>query len=36
MKAIEKSKGNDLSRLLYALGIRQVGAKAGQSFGCTF
>lgn len=28
--AIEKSKGNDLSRLLYALGIRQVGAKAAE------
>ncbi len=28
--AIEKSKENDLSRLIYALGIRQVGAKAGK------
>ncbi len=28
--AIKRSKGNDLSRLLYALGIRQVGAKAGK------
>ncbi|MBU5627226.1 NAD-dependent DNA ligase LigA [Oscillibacter sp. MSJ-2] len=28
--AIEKSKGNDLSRLLYALGIRQVGVKAAK------
>lgn len=28
--AIEKSKGNDLGKLLYALGIRQVGAKAGR------
>ena len=28
--AIEKSKQNDLSKLLYALGIRQVGAKAGK------
>jgi len=30
LAAIEKSKGNDLSRLLYAFGIRQVGQKAGQ------
>ncbi len=28
--AIEKSRGNDLARLIYALGIRQVGAKAGK------
>lgn len=28
--AIEKSKGNDLGKLLYALGIRQVGVKAGR------
>ena len=28
--AIAKSKENDLSRLIYALGIRQVGAKAGK------
>lgn len=28
--AIEKSKGNDLGKLLYALGIRQVGEKAGR------
>ena len=28
--AIESSKQQDLSRLLYALGIRQVGAKAGK------
>ncbi len=28
--AVEKSKGNDLSRLLYAFGIRQVGQKAGK------
>lgn len=28
--AIEKSKENDLSRLLYALGIRQVGVKAAK------
>ncbi len=30
LKAIEKSKGNDLSRLLSALGIRQIGVKAAQ------
>lgn len=30
LRAIEKSKGNDLSRLLYAFGIRQVGAKAAK------
>ena len=30
LRAIEKSKENDLSRLLYALGIRQVGAKAAK------
>ena len=29
-EAIEKSKSNDLGKLLYALGIRQVGAKAGR------
>jgi DNA ligase (NAD+) len=28
--AIEKSKSNDLSRLIYALGIRQVGQKAAK------
>ena len=28
--AIERSKGNDLSKLLYALGIRQVGVKAAK------
>ena len=37
LASIEASKGNDLSRLIYALGIRQVGAKAGkllaQAFG---
>ena len=37
LASIEASKENDLSRLIYALGIRQVGAKAGkvlaQSFG---
>lgn len=31
MDAIEKSKVNDLSRLLYAFGIRQVGQKAAKS-----
>lgn len=30
LAAIENSKQQDLSRLLYALGIRQVGAKAGK------
>ena len=30
IKAIEKSKENDLSRLIYALGIRHVGEKAGK------
>ncbi len=30
LEAIERSKGNDLSRLLYAFGIRQVGQKAGK------
>ncbi len=28
--AIQESKGRDLSRLIYALGIRQVGAKTGK------
>lgn len=28
--SVEKSKGNDLSRLLFALGIRHIGAKAGK------
>lgn len=36
VRAIEKSKGNDLSRLLYALGIRQVGAKAGKVLAAHF
>lgn len=36
IKAIEKSKKNDLSRLLYALGIRQVGAKAGKVLAAHF
>ena len=30
LKAIEESKQQDLSRLIYALGIRQVGAKTGK------
>ena len=30
LSSIEESKKNDLSRLIYALGIRQVGAKAGR------
>lgn len=34
--AIEKSKGNDLSRLLFALGIRQVGQKAGKILAAHF
>ncbi|MCB6899956.1 NAD-dependent DNA ligase LigA [bacterium 210917-DFI.7.65] len=36
IEAIEKSKENDLSRLLYALGIRQVGAKAGHVLAAHF
>lgn len=31
INAIEKSKGNDLSKLLFALGIRHVGAKAAKT-----
>ena len=31
LKAIEESKTRDLSRLIFALGIRQVGAKAGKT-----
>ena len=30
LRAIEKSKGNDLAKLIYALGIRQVGEKAAK------
>ncbi len=30
IKAIEKSKSNDLSNLIYALGIRNIGQKAGK------
>ncbi len=34
--AIEKSKSNDLSRLLYAFGIRQVGQKAAKVIAARF
>jgi DNA ligase (NAD+) len=34
--AIESSKQQDLSRLIYALGIRQVGAKTGKVLASTF
>lgn len=34
--AIEKSKGNDLSRLLFAFGIRQVGQKAAKVLATQF
>ena len=36
MAAIEKSKQNDLSKLLYAFGIRQVGQKAGKILAARF
>ena len=36
LKAIEGSKNRDLSRLIYALGIRQVGAKAGKTLAAAF
>lgn len=36
VNAIEASKGNDLWRLLFALGIRQVGAKAAKVLSQTF
>ncbi len=36
IRAIEKSKANDLSRLLYALGIRQVGEKAAKILAAHF
>ncbi len=36
LAAIEKSKGNDLSRLLFAFGIRQVGQKAGKILAARF
>ena len=36
LTAIENSKTHDLSRLIYALGIRQVGAKTGKSLASYF
>ena len=36
LNAIEQSKHQDLSRLIFALGIRQVGAKAGKVLASTF
>ncbi|MCD8004108.1 MAG: NAD-dependent DNA ligase LigA, partial [Oscillospiraceae bacterium] len=36
LAAIERSKGNDLSRLLFAFGIRQVGQKAAQVLSARF
>ena len=36
LKAIEASKQQDLSRLIYALGIRQVGSKTGKVLASTF
>ena len=36
LKAIDASKQQDLSRLIYALGIRQVGAKTGKVLASTF
>ena len=36
LAAIEKSKGNDLSKLLFAFGIRQVGQKAGKILAARF
>ena len=36
LTAIENSKQQDLSRLIYALGIRQVGAKTGKVLASTF
>ena len=36
LTAIEGSKQQDLSRLIYALGIRQVGAKSGKVLASTF
>jgi len=36
LEAIEKSKQQDVSRLIYALGIRQVGAKTGKVLASTF
>ena len=36
LSEIEKSKGNDLSRLLFALGIRHVGEKAARTLAARF
>ena len=36
LKAIETSKEQDLSRLIFALGIRQVGSKAGKVLATSF
>lgn len=36
LTAIEKSKEQDVSRLIFALGIRQVGAKTGKVLAVTF
>ncbi len=36
LSEIEKSKGNDLSRLLFALGIRHVGEKAARTLAAHF
>ena len=36
LKAIEASKSQDLSRLIYGLGIRQVGSKTGKVLASTF
>ena len=36
LKSIEVSKEQDVSRLIYALGIRQVGAKAGKVLAAAF
>ena len=36
LNSIENSKQQDLSRLIYALGIRQVGAKAGKVLATSF
>lgn len=36
LAAVERSKGNDLSRLIYGLGIRQVGEKAAKVLAAHF
>ena len=36
LDALERSKGQDLSRLIYAFGIRQVGQKAGKLLAARF